>query len=283
MSTPVPRVEGLTRDDFIRDWLLPQRPVIVVGALKDWPALTRWNPDYLRQAEEKLRVWVQFVDDRIFQFESGQMRFLRFPHYIDVLTTKAKPGEHAYLQAFDLADTQTLKNDVSTPSLIPDGQLAQTQMWLGGGATIPLHFDNYNTLLTQALGKKRVRLYPPGVAGYYPKNILTRSWQTSHVDAERPDLSTYPAFPHDQEQVADFQAGETLFIPLFWWHHVVHEGLTASISFGFRDGFAKQLAMTQTGRRVVKRMLLEPVAHARGLLEDRRRRKAALARGQATP
>lgn len=280
MPRSVPRVAGLTQAAFLEQYVRPGRPVIVSDGARGWPALTRWTPDYLRKAEEQLRVWVQFVDDRLFHFEAGVMRLIRFSHYVDLLTTRKNPAERAYLQGFPISEAPTLGADLGVPALIPPEQLRQSQLWLGGGATIPLHFDNFNTLLTQVLGRKRVRLFPPGIRDYYPRPLLSRSWQTSRIELERADRAAFPRFPFEAQWDAEFGPGEMLFIPLFWWHHVEHEGLTASISYGFRDGIARDLALTETGRRVALRSVLEPVAMTRLALEARRKRRTAIAGGR---
>eukprot|EP00118_Oscarella_pearsei_P002479 m.10678 g.10678 ORF g.10678 m.10678 type:complete len:160 (+) comp22553_c0_seq1:436-915(+) len=33
---------------FHRDWVSPNKPVLIENALSHWPALSRWNDDYLR-------------------------------------------------------------------------------------------------------------------------------------------------------------------------------------------------------------------------------------------
>ena len=43
MTQSVDRREGLSRWRFVRDYLWPNRPVVVTGALNDWVGLTKWN------------------------------------------------------------------------------------------------------------------------------------------------------------------------------------------------------------------------------------------------
>ncbi len=43
MTQSVVRREGLSRRRFVRDYLWPNRPVVVTGALNDWVGLTKWN------------------------------------------------------------------------------------------------------------------------------------------------------------------------------------------------------------------------------------------------
>ena len=55
----------------------------------------------------------------------------------------------------------------------------------------------------------------------------------SPVDIDRPDLSRYPLF--EQATVLDVvvEPGETVFLPLGWWHQVT--ALDVSLSFSFSN------------------------------------------------
>ena len=37
--------------EFYREWVAPNRPVIIKNAIKHWPALKKWNYDYLRYSK----------------------------------------------------------------------------------------------------------------------------------------------------------------------------------------------------------------------------------------
>ena len=48
-GTVCPRVERLTPAQFLRDFVLPNKPCIITGLMKDWPAMRHWtDDDYLR-------------------------------------------------------------------------------------------------------------------------------------------------------------------------------------------------------------------------------------------
>ena len=48
MTQSVVRREGLIRRRFVRDYLWPNRPAVVTGALNDWVGLTKWNTAFFQ-------------------------------------------------------------------------------------------------------------------------------------------------------------------------------------------------------------------------------------------
>ncbi len=114
---------------------------------------------------------------------------------------------------------------------LPDGLVAKERMreasalWLGPAGTVtPLHHDTSNILFCQLVGRKRYRMIAPweiavldGARAMY-----------AGVDPEAPDLTRYPWWPDVLVKDEVLAAGEALFIPVGWWHHV--RALDVSIS-----------------------------------------------------
>ena len=44
----VPRRDKLSHEEFVREYLLANRPVIVTDAIREWKALSRWSPEFLK-------------------------------------------------------------------------------------------------------------------------------------------------------------------------------------------------------------------------------------------
>lgn len=105
-----------------------------------------------------------------------------------------------------------------------------TNLWLGNKTKIAAHFDFPNNLACCAVGKRRFTLFPPEqVKNLYvgPKEFAPGGQDISLVNFEQPDLTKHPKFQTalDNALVANLEAGDALFIPSMWWHHV--EGLTS--------------------------------------------------------
>lgn len=47
---PIPRIEAPEQATFLREYVERRRPVVLTGAMKDWKAVARWTPEYLKTA-----------------------------------------------------------------------------------------------------------------------------------------------------------------------------------------------------------------------------------------
>ena len=45
----IPRVQGISKEDFLREYFIPQKPVILEDLSQDWPARQKWDFDYFKQ------------------------------------------------------------------------------------------------------------------------------------------------------------------------------------------------------------------------------------------
>ena len=45
----VPRVKGISKEEFQQEYFIPQRPVIFEDLAKTWPAYQNWSFDYFRK------------------------------------------------------------------------------------------------------------------------------------------------------------------------------------------------------------------------------------------
>ena len=49
MTNSIDRREKLSYEEFAKEYLYANKPVIVTDALREWKALRRWNPVFLNQ------------------------------------------------------------------------------------------------------------------------------------------------------------------------------------------------------------------------------------------
>jgi hypothetical protein len=98
-------------------------------------------------------------------------------------------------------------------------------IWIGNRTTASAHYDMSNNIAVCVVGRRRFTLFPPDqIANLYPGPLEpTPGGQVvSMVNVSAPDLERYPRFAEAQSvaQVAELKAGDVLFYPALWWHHV---------------------------------------------------------------
>lgn len=110
------------------------------------------------------------------------------------------------------------------PSYVdPARFVGSTSLWIGpAGTHTPLHHDNSNILFCQLRGAKRMRLLSP-----LEDAPLQRARRPYYQDTPLEALEQRGA----RALTVEVRAGETLFLPVGWWHEV--EALEPSVTLSF--------------------------------------------------
>jgi ribosomal protein L16 Arg81 hydroxylase len=209
---------------------------VLTGLARGWPATSRWTPEYLRDrcGAELVEVMAGREADERFEVNSeSHKRQVRFSEYVDTVL-EAGQSNDTYLVAnnhfLDSACGADLLRDLRPlPDLLADEHVAGTTfMWFGPGGTVtPLHHDTMNVLLVQVHGHKRVTLVP---STQLPL-VYNEESVYSAVDLEAPDEERHPLFGRTDRIGITLDAGDALFIPVGWWHHVRALDVSISVSF----------------------------------------------------
>lgn len=218
----VSRLEGVGREAFLERFYAPGRPVILRGALEDWPALGRWTPAYLRAAIGEAEVEVQADRRAHADFEYGKdalRRWMPFSAFMD--RVESETGNDIYLTASNnAANAAALAPLHADMRYLPDYLTdAHGMLWIGPAGTLtPLHFDITNNMMAQIVGRKRVILLPPSETAKLAHN---RAVFSDVQDLE--DEKALKAVPTARQAIRHeivLEPGEMLYIPIGWWHQV---------------------------------------------------------------
>ena len=82
----IPRVQTITKKEFLQNYFKPQKPVVIERFIEDWPAFKKWNLDYMAQvARDKI---VPLYDDRPVDYNDAfnePHATMKMNEYVDLL------------------------------------------------------------------------------------------------------------------------------------------------------------------------------------------------------
>ena len=200
------------------------------------------TPNDLRHSFQDEAVTVSVSRGGAFRPHAGteilgrRMPFADFASYVENLNSQS--GERLYLSQFPLDTTpKSLPSDVATPWYLPDGSSPVTKnLWFGPAGTIsPLHFDRSHNFLHQHWGRKHIVMIDP--SHFHLLNPGSKNSGTPHVSSL--DLVT-SGFDIDLSRLnapcleTILEPGDVLFVPAFWWHHVIAVDVAISINYWWR-------------------------------------------------
>jgi hypothetical protein len=243
----IERKAEISEGDFIDGYLIGNKPLIVTNAIESWDLFwppTEWGR---RFGEEYVQIYNDLFDlinvtklgSFINEFmcenkanrRSGAQPYVRW-------YTKMKDVDFVWADEVfrHLADRWSLPtflpdsdyllpySDRRRVSPVTDPFPAKGLFISGEGARTRLHRDPWvsDAVLCQLFGQKRVVFFSPAQEHLVVRNGVT-------VDIDAPDLDIFGDFAGVTPVAEDvLHAGEVLFIPRGWYHHVV--SLTDSVS-----------------------------------------------------
>ncbi|XP_058521994.1 bifunctional peptidase and (3S)-lysyl hydroxylase JMJD7 isoform X2 [Ochotona princeps] len=233
---------------FYRDWVCPNRPCIIRNALCHWPALHKWSLPYLRATVGSTEVSVAVTPDgyadavRGDRFVMPAERRLPLSQVLDVLEGRAWHPGVLYVQK------QCSNLPAELPKLLPD--LEPHVPWASEAL---VHKDHYENLYCVLSGEKHFLLHPPSDRPFIPYELYTpATYQLTEegtfnvvdevamekvpwipLDPLAPDLARFPSYSQAQALHCTVRAGEMLYLPALWFHHVQQSHGCIAVNFWY--------------------------------------------------
>ncbi len=248
---------AIDRARFAADILPGGQPVVMRGLNAHWPAVQAAQTsrqaiaDYLTRMDvTKQAVPVSVLPPehrgRFFYNDdvTGYNFFVDKRSVSGVIDWLAENGERddmvtVYIQALLLS--------VYMPQFEQDNVLDVLEtsyggrMWIGNAVRTQTHFDPSHNIACVVAGSRRFTLFPPEqIANLYPGPFDRAPGHVpvSMASIEAPDFERYPRF-RDALAVAQttvLEAGDALFIPYGWWHHVQSSpGLNVLVNYWWTE------------------------------------------------
>ena len=221
--------------DFEKEGYVSRRqPCLISDGLAACERLSRWTPEHLAATCGDVRVSVAVSFDgsgwrptaaqrrRAYRFASVPLR-----DAVRWVSSAERTDREFYMPQEPIEKFPPLCPDVTFGRPLSKSKVV---MWFGTANTVSiLHHDMAPNLFAQVYGEKRFILYSPErVRSLYPQT--GKQAHVSAVDPLRPDVEAYPHFADATPAVVTVRAGEILFMPAFWWHHVTSLSVSISIS-----------------------------------------------------
>ncbi|AWM13444.1 cupin [Flavobacterium sediminis] len=231
--TPIERVKNISKEDFYNNYFKKQKPVVIEGLTKDWPAFEKWNLNYIKEvAGDKI---VPLYDDRPVSHEDGFNEAhakMKMSDYIDLL--QKEPTNYRIFLYNLMKEVPQLQNDFKWPN-IGLRLVKQLPMLFFGGenAKVFMHFDiDYSNILHFHFhGKKQCILFDPKQTPYMykvPHSLISRE----DIDFDNPDFDKFPALQKANGLLCELNHGDVLFMPEGFWHYMKY--VTPGFSMSLR-------------------------------------------------
>jgi hypothetical protein len=230
---PVPSL-----DEFMTRYVTGCRPVVFTDAARDWPAMKHWSPADLKARFGAHEVEIQAERSADPKFEENKLalrRTVRLADFVDQVLAGGATNDY-YLTANNemlrRPEFCALLDDIGTlPAFCERAALPdKSSFWFGPAGTVtPLHHDTLMLCHTQVVGRKRWRFVSP----LQGPLLYNHSGVFSPIDLDRPDFASYPLARGAQVLEVIVEPGETVFLPLGWWHQVA--ALDVSLSFSYSN------------------------------------------------
>ncbi len=221
---PIDRVAAISPEDFLKQYLLPQKPVIITELSKKWPAYKKWNWEYFKSLVGKTEVGVyNNIRAGAHVPVNGADDIMLFGDYLDLIQKGPVELRIFLLNIFKFAPQIT--KDFSFPEQYTKSFLKKYPMLFVGGAGSIAHMhydiDLSHIFHTQFIGRKRVLLIPNDQSQFIYRMPLTVESAASFVNWEYGvDEEKFPALAKAKGFETILEHGETLFMPTGYWHHM---------------------------------------------------------------
>ncbi|WP_394200905.1 cupin-like domain-containing protein [Shewanella waksmanii] len=215
-------------------------PLVLRGFCEHWPAIKAAKHSdqriceyltshysgqpmtaYLAPSEANGRI---FYDEHHTGFNYSASK-VPMPMVLERILSQAK-NPHAPTMYIGSSNVQQYLPSFSENNHVDFGEtLPLTNIWIGNQSKIAAHYDFPLNLACCVSGKRRFTLFPPEqVSNLYPGPLehAPGGQSISMVDFDAPDYQQFPRFKRAVEaaRIVELEAGDALFIPSMWWHHV---------------------------------------------------------------
>ncbi|XP_014476250.1 PREDICTED: jmjC domain-containing protein 7 isoform X2 [Dinoponera quadriceps] len=264
---------------FYREFVSKNIPLVIRGAVKYWPAVSKWSIPYLRETfgDEEISVAVtpNGYADAIVKADNAVEEFFVMPEERNLTMSKfldglEYPREDSifYIQKQNsnfISSFRKLWSDAEIEILWANEAFGKqpdaVNFWMGDErAVTSMHKDPYENIYCVVTGKKNFILHPPTDLPWIPYKNYPSAVYKEHepgkwtiestvnetleqvanlstltpwicIDPLKPDYEKYPKYGNAHTLRVTLNAGDALYLPSLWFHHVTQSHACISINY----------------------------------------------------
>ena len=212
-------VDSISKEDFIKNYFKPQKPLLIKGFARQWEAFEKWNLDYIHEkAGEQVVPLYENKPADASKSSDAPVKHMKFQEYID--TIKSGPTD---LRIFFYIITdrmpELLKNFTYPDLGLKFFKRLPTLFFGGSEARVLMHYDVDlgDFIHVHFEGKKRILLFDQKQSAFLYKVPLSVH-TVYEVDYENPDYEKFPALKYAEGYEIFMEHGDALYIPGAFWH-----------------------------------------------------------------
>ena len=238
--TPIPEWVAPTPEQFRAQILPSGQPAVLRGVARDWPLVIAACED-AHKAMSLLETGANAHMAGVLRADPAQegrfhyaedlksFNFIRGQGNVAGIIGGLREQENNY-RPFAIA-AQSMIAERHFPGfalthpmpLVP--LAAEPRLWIGNAAKVATHNDPIDNVAVVAAGRRRFTLFPPSAEPELymgPRDPTPAGARISMVHLTAPDFDRFPRFAAALEvaQTAELLAGDAIFIPRDWYHHV---------------------------------------------------------------
>ncbi|AYN69345.1 cupin-like domain-containing protein [Euzebyella marina] len=219
--SPVTRVEHISKEDFVKNYYKLQKPVLITGLTKDWPAYEKWKLEYVQsKAGDQIVPLYNNEPAKDKQSVYEPVEKMKLYDYIELL--KTEPTDLRIFFYNILKEMPELLNDFEYPDLGLKFFKKLPALFFGGGKSKV--FMHYDIDLPDAMhfhfdGDKEVTLFSPEQTQYLYK-VPFSIHNLEDIDMQQPNFEKYPALKYAEGIRAEMSHGDALYMPSGYWHSI---------------------------------------------------------------
>lgn len=230
-TSSIETISDISPEEFKKNYLIPQKPVVIKGLADKYPAGKKWTINYIKEVCGPVMVDVfdNSNSNKGSAFTNPDLK-MPFSEYVNTIIENKPTTLRMFL--FNMFKAKPgLRKDFPCPAIFK-GVLGRIGYMFFGAKDIKVRIhqdiDMSNVLLTQFYGRKKVVLIDPK----YSELLYKLPYNTySLIDLDKPDYEKYPGLQYIEVQECILEHGDSLYMPSGFWHYITYVDGGFSVSY----------------------------------------------------